>query len=136
MGRCPTPRPLRRTLQRALPQTTHLQRASRGELSTNLIIFNLCLCFSRLYEGFTTKNIHKLAFFELVDMRKAKISGKTGFYYPLFLEMHVCAYFLAFRLLTGRKNVDTNFKKEVLWIVPAKSHDPINDSAACAGQTR
>ena len=54
-------------------------------------------------------------------MRKAKISGKSGFYYPLFSEMFVCVYFWAFRLFEGRKNIDTNFKKEVLWIVRAKN---------------
>ena len=39
-------------------------------------------------------------------------------------------------LHAGRKNIDTIFKKEVLWIVPAKSRDPIIDSATCVGQAR
>ena len=68
-------------------------------------------------------------------MRKAKISGKPRFYYPLFLKIHVCVYLFAFWILAGRKNVDTNFKKEVLWIVPAKSRDPIIDSATGMGLT-
>ena len=36
-------------------------------------------------------------------------------------------------LRAGRKNVNTNFKKEVLRIVTAKSRDPQTDQAACMG---
>lgn len=68
---------------------------------------------------------------KLVDMRKTKISGKSRFYYPLFSEMHVCVYSWAFRLFEGRKYIDTNFKKEVWWIVRAKNYCCESGSQIC-----
>lgn len=126
VGLCPTPRPLRRThiwlrpIYWSLRRTLFQRELTEGQLqwplinglSTNSIIFNLCLCFSGFYEGFTRKSIHRLSFLKLVDMRKTKISGKSRFYYPLFLKIQVCVYPLAFRLFEGRKNIYTNLRKE------------------------